>query len=117
MLLMARSAEAAWAAGFSEAVFMFPMPSRSPRRDGDGALDRRVGSCLTGDFLAAIARRDVLLLRVRRRRLLDHRAHQILVGLDPVGDHLPLLAVPLLELHRTAAFVVGAGHLERLHEA
>ena len=30
---------------------------------------------------------------------------------------LPLLAVPLLELHRAAAFVVGAGHLERLHEA
>src|SRR5687768_2698241 len=103
MLLMARSADAAGPAALSEAVFMFSMPSRSPRRDGDGALDRRAGVRLPRDFLAAIARRDVLLLRVRRRRLLDHRAHQLLVGLDPVGDHLPLLAVPLLELHRTAA--------------
>src|SRR6202158_3801754 len=67
-------------------------------------------------LLRTVARSDVLLLRVFRRRLLDHCAHELLVRLDPVGDHLPLVAVPLLELYRAAAFVIGAGHLRRLHE-
>src|ERR1700752_3184109 len=65
----------------------------------------------------AIPGRDALLLGVLRRGGLDHGTHQALVRLDPVADPLPLLAVPLLELHLAAAFVVGAGHLERLHEA
>src|SRR2546428_932216 len=68
-------------------------------------------------FLRAIARCDPLFLRVLRRGGLDHRAYQLLVRIDPVADHLPLSSVPLLELHLAAAFVVGAGHLERLHEA
>src|SRR3989442_1569393 len=68
-------------------------------------------------FLAAVARSDVLFLGIRSRGLLDHRPHQFAIRLDPIGDHLPLVAVPLQELHRAASFVVHARHLERLHEA
>src|SRR3989440_10800978 len=68
-------------------------------------------------FLAAVARSNVLFLGVRRSRLLDHRPHQLAIRLDPVGNHLPLVAVPLLELDRTATFMVGASHLQRLHES
>src|ERR1700687_2879462 len=67
-------------------------------------------------LLRTVARSDVLLPSVFRRRLPDHCAHELLVRLDPVGDHLPLVAVPLLDLYRAAAFVIGAGHLQRLHE-
>src|SRR5437667_3925483 len=67
-------------------------------------------------LLRAVARRDPLLLRVGGRGFLDHRAHDRLVGLDPVADQLPLLAVPLLELDRAAPLVVRAGDLDRLQE-
>src|SRR6267378_4007468 len=67
-------------------------------------------------FLGAIAQRDALFLGVLRRRLLDHRPHDRLVGADPVGDGVPLRPVPLEELHRAAAFMVRARHLQRLHE-
>src|SRR5262249_5379835 len=68
-------------------------------------------------FLAAIPRRDAFFLGVLRRRLLDHRAHDRLVGLGPVSDDVPLRSVPLHELDRAAAFVVHARDLERLHES
>src|SRR5215813_2785858 len=68
-------------------------------------------------LLAAVARSDVVLLGVLHRALLDHRAHQRLVRLDPVADDLPAGTVPLLELHRSPRLVVGAGHLEGLDEA
>src|SRR5215472_5166322 len=67
-------------------------------------------------FLAAVARSDAFLLGVLRGRFLDHRTHDRLVGLGPVGDDVPLRSVPLHELHRTAAFVVHARDLECLHE-
>ena len=63
-------------------------------------------------LLGAVARRDALLLRVRGRRLLDDRPHERPVGRDPVGDDVPLLAVPLLEFDGAAALVVRAGHLD-----
>src|SRR5262249_29985375 len=68
-------------------------------------------------FLAAVARRDVVFLGVLHRALLDHRTNQRLVRLDPVADDLPLRPVPLLELHRSSALVVGAGDLVGLDEA
>src|SRR6516225_11764919 len=68
------------------------------------------------EVLAAIARRDALFLRVRQGRLLDDRTQQRTVGLHPVADHVPLLAVPLLEAHGAAAFMIRAGQLERLDE-
>src|SRR5712692_8499390 len=67
-------------------------------------------------LLGAVTRRDSLLLRVRGSRVFDQRADDRLVRLDPVGDQLPLRAVPLLELDRSAAFVVRAGNLDRLQE-
>src|SRR5215470_605246 len=67
-------------------------------------------------FLAAVAWGDAFLLGVLRGRLLDHRTHDRLVRADPVGDGVPLVAIPLQELHRAAALVVHARHLERLHE-
>src|SRR5687768_7087835 len=67
-------------------------------------------------LLGAVARRDALFFRVLRSGGLDHGAHDRLVGLDPVGDHVPLASVPLQELDRAAALVVHAGNLERLHQ-
>ena len=60
-----------------------------------------------GSFLGAVTGRDPLLLRIRRGRLFDQRAHDRLVGLDPVGDDVPLLPVPLLELDGAAALVIS----------
>src|SRR5436189_29435 len=68
-------------------------------------------------FRRTIAPRNAFFLGVLRRRGLDHRAHDRLVGRDPIGEHLPLASVPLLKLDRAAALVVHAGNLERLHEA
>src|ERR671919_1748975 len=64
----------------------------------------------------AVARRDAVLLRVFRRRFLDHRPHHVLHRRDPVGDELPPLAGPLLDAHRVVALVIGAGDLERRGE-
>src|SRR5512141_1390040 len=68
-------------------------------------------------LLGTVTGRDPLLLRVVGRRLLDERAHDRLVGLDPVGDQVPLLSVPLLELDGAAALVVHARHLDGLQQA
>src|SRR5436853_7811358 len=65
----------------------------------------------------AVARGDALLLRVLRRVRLDLLAHQLAIGLHPVGDHFPLRAVPLLELHQARTLMIQAGDLERRHEA
>src|SRR5215470_13871190 len=67
--------------------------------------------------LVAVARRDAFLLRILRGGLLDHRAHDRLVGGDPVADRVPFLAVPLQKLHRAAALVVEARDPERLHQS
>src|SRR2546430_9044528 len=67
--------------------------------------------------VVAVARRDALLLRVLRGIRLDLVAHELAVGLHPVGDDLPLGAIPLLELDQSRALVVQAGDLERRHEA
>src|SRR5678816_4854101 len=68
------------------------------------------------DSLGAVSLGDVVLLGVLRRALLDQRPDQLLVRLDPVSDDLPLRPVPLLELHRATALVIGAGDLQRLDE-
>src|SRR6185503_17029070 len=68
-------------------------------------------------FLRAVARRDLVFLRVLRGGRFDHRADDRLVGRNPVRYRLPLLAVPLLELDRRATLVVHARNLERRHQA
>src|SRR5436190_22323322 len=68
-------------------------------------------------FLRAVARRDLVFLRVLSCRRFHHRAHDRLVGRNPVGNDLPLLAVPLLELDRRTTLMVQARDMERRHQA
>src|SRR6266699_3410762 len=89
-----------------------PHPNPLPQA-GEGRAGRMLVAL---GFLASVAWSDVLFLGIRGRGLLDHRPHQLAIGLDPMGDHLPLVAVPLLEFDCPATFVIGAGDLERLHE-
>src|SRR5437016_1090520 len=67
-------------------------------------------------LLAAIARRDLLLRRVRFRRGLDQRLLELLVGLQPVGGVGPLLAVPRVDAAFVHAGMVAARRLQRLHD-
>src|SRR4029077_8985949 len=64
-------------------------------------------------LLRAVARRDLLLGGVLGRRVLDQRRDDGVVGGVPVGDHVPLLAVPLVDAAEAGAFMVGARHLDR----
>src|SRR5690606_4377608 len=50
------------------------------------------------------------------RRLLVERPDDVLFRLNPVGQDLPLLAVPLLDLRAAATLVVGAAHPHRLQQ-
>src|SRR4030095_10166088 len=63
--------------------------------------------------LRAVPWRDALLLRILGRRYLHQGPHQHLIGRDPVGDRVPLLPVPLLELHPAAPLMITAGEGER----
>src|SRR4029077_13541046 len=97
----------------------------TPSRAGDAGIWRRKGPGFSprplpenaSTFLAAIPRGNAFFLRVLRCGFLDHRPHDRLVGVDPVGDGVPLVTVPLQELHCAPALVVHARHLERLHES
>src|SRR6185369_9296706 len=64
---------------------------------------------------AHACRFDSLLRGVLGGRLLHHFANQRAVAAHPIRGRLPLLTVPLLEAHISAAAVVGAGHLDRRH--
>src|SRR6185295_6406662 len=64
---------------------------------------------------AHTCRFDSLLRGVLGGRLLHHFANQRQVAAHPIRGRLPLLTVPLLEAHLSAAAVVGAGHLDRRH--
>src|ERR1051326_6355421 len=48
-------------------------------------------------LLGAVALRYLLVGRLLRRLLHDHRVEDREVGLVPAGDHLPFLAIPLLD--------------------
>src|SRR2546430_9491303 len=68
-------------------------------------------------LLAAVALRVAELLGLVDGGRLDLRADDVLHGLDPVRDDVPLLAVPLLDQDRAAALVVLARDLDRVREA
>src|SRR5690349_10316795 len=68
-------------------------------------------------FLGAVANLELLVGRVLRRRRLDHRFDDLLVGVVHAGLHVPLLSVPGLDAGRGAALVVDAGSADRRHEA
>src|SRR5438094_4227573 len=68
-------------------------------------------------LLAAVALRVPELLALFDGGRLDLRAHDVLHGLDPVRDDVPLLAVPLLDEDGAAALVILARDLYRVGEA
>src|SRR5213593_4413294 len=68
-------------------------------------------------LLAAVALRVAELLGLVHGGRLDLRAHDVLHGLDPIRDDVPLLAVPLLDQDGAAALVVLARDLDRVGEA
>src|SRR5918994_7575516 len=57
------------------------------------------------------------LLAFLHRRRLQLGPHDLAHGLDPVGDDVPLLAIPLLDHDRPIALVVLARHLDGSREA
>src|SRR2546422_4612726 len=67
-------------------------------------------------LLRAVAHRIAELLRFLDGRRLDLRPDDVAHRRDPVGDDVPLLAVPLLDQHGSAALVVLAGDLDRMRE-
>src|SRR5512145_336007 len=75
--------------------------SRGRERDGPSAL------------LGAVPLRVVELLGLLDGGRLQLRADDVAHRLDPVGDDLPLLAVPLLDQRQAVALVVVAGHAQR----
>src|SRR5262245_27459988 len=83
------------------------------------ARSGRGASLATGTLLLfrAVAHRVAELLRLLDRRGLDLGPDDVAHRRDPVGDDVPLLAVPLLDQHRPAALVVLAGDLDRMREA
>src|SRR6266850_138061 len=85
----------------------------SPVFRGKVARMRRKGSAL----LRAVARRDLLLGGVLGRRVLDQRRDDGVVGGVPVGNDVPLLAVPLVDAAQSRTFMVGARHLDRSDHA
>src|SRR5215813_14792028 len=67
-------------------------------------------------LLAAVALRVAELLSLLDSGRLDLRAHDVLHRLHPVGNDVPLLAVPLLHENRAGALVVLARHVDRVRE-
>src|SRR6516165_5233411 len=66
--------------------------------------------------LCTIARGYTFLFRVVQRRFLVHLGQHRPVRLDPVGDKLPVLPVPLLDANLAVALVVVAGECNRHHQ-
>src|SRR6185437_8063795 len=96
-------------------VFMRRKSGERPRESSRG---RHIDGELRAVFLAAVARRELLLFGVLLRRRLDHRAEDLHVGLVAAVRHdVPLLAVPGLDHRGVRALVVLARRLDRLHEA
>src|SRR5438477_9584550 len=67
-------------------------------------------------LLAAVARRDLFLRRVLCSGFLDHLANHFTVAGHERRDLLEAVAVPLLELHHSRAFVIRAARLYRREE-
>src|SRR6516164_1489323 len=80
------------------------------------ASDTAGAPCLTLHHLLAVARRNALFLRIGECRLLVHLGQHRAVRLDPVGNKLPVLAVPLLDADFAVALMVVAGERYRHHQ-
>src|SRR5882672_5302835 len=83
------------------------------------ASSGRDASLATGPpllLLRAVAHRVAELLALLDGRRLELRPDHVAHRRDPVGDDVPLLAVPLLDEHGPVALVVLAGDLDRMRE-
>ena len=67
--------------------------------------------------LRTVPWRNALFLRILRRRCLYQGPHQHLIRCNPVGEHVPLRAIPLLELHASTSLMIAAGQGERWHQS
>src|SRR5262245_49383264 len=61
------------------------------------------------------ADRNFLLGCIFCGRVLHHWQNDGIIARVPVGCDLPVLAVPGVDTTGARAFVIGAGHLDRLH--
>src|SRR5215813_13926216 len=86
------------------------------RNAGEGGPARQRRAWRSARLRAGVGG-QVLLLRIFLGRFDDHRPDHLLVGVDPVGDEFPLLAVPLVYPGAGNARVVLAGHFERRQQA
>src|SRR5262249_31096286 len=91
-------------------------PRPRPAGGRSGATRGPTFGCVLA-FLGAVALRVLELRAFLDRRLFQLRPDYFAHGLDPVGDDVPLLAVPLLDgRHAADAFMVVAGDLDRGQE-
>src|SRR5437660_7077629 len=67
-------------------------------------------------LLAAVARRDLFFRRVLCSGFLDHLANHFTVAGHERRYLLEAVAIPLLELHHSRAFVIRAARLDRREE-
>src|SRR5207253_7533442 len=67
-------------------------------------------------LLRAVAHRVAELLRLLDSRRLDLRPDHVAHRRNPVGDDVPLLAVPLLDQDGAVALVVLTGNLDRVRK-
>src|SRR6476620_8384190 len=94
-----------------------PNPLPSGERESRPACGHTAIKPRRSALLGAVARGDLLLGRVLGRLLLDHRVEDRKIGLVVAGDHLPLLAVPLLDARNVGALVVLTAQLDRADHA
>src|SRR5712692_10547365 len=113
-----------WNAASSLAVTSPPKPNRMPLTFS--CSKALLHSCTSveqssgqsgGPHLRADPRCDPLLLRILGRRRLHQGPHQRLVRGDPVSEHGPLRAVPLLELDASTSLMIATGESERGDQA
>src|SRR3990170_2357310 len=82
---------------------------------GRGASVTAPGSSPCLPLFRAVTHGVSELLALVHRGGLELGAHDVAHGLDPVGDDVPLLAVPLLDQRHPVALVILAGDAERAH--
>src|SRR5258708_18044332 len=116
MTSMLRTSSSAAVAGAGERAASFIQVAIA-LKEGEGRSCGLPSRVVRLRRLAAIDRRDVLVLGVFGRGLLDHRAEELLVGLNPLGREAPLFAVALLDARLVHPRVVAARDRDRPRQA
>src|SRR6266699_1546266 len=97
MTSMLLTASSGAAASFSAVIARSGATKQSRRKIAQAARDCFAALAMTSSGSAHLAGigRQVLVAGVFLGCRFDHRPHQLLVGINPVGDEIPALAVPL----------------------